>query len=64
MLNSEEWQKRVVAEGVMLCPKCESVDVTFGACAVGAFTIHQEYVCESCQHMFKGLFVLTGEYPA
>ena len=62
MLNSNQWQKRVVNSGVTLCPACTSTNVTMGACAVGSITVHQEYVCEDCQHEFTGLFALTACY--
>ncbi|WP_155301331.1 hypothetical protein [Cupriavidus necator] len=50
------------AMGVTLCPACESTRITLGACAVGATTIHQEYICEACQHAFSGLFALVDFY--
>lgn len=62
MLDHDEWKARVVATGTTLCPACESTDITCGACAVGALTIHQEYVCEACQHAFSGLFALIDYY--
>jgi transposase-like protein len=62
MMTHEDWQRRVVATGITLCPACESTDITLGACAVGATTIHQEYVCETCQHSFSGMFTLLDYY--
>lgn len=48
MLNTDEWKR--------------SVNLTMGACAVGALTAHQEYVCEHCQYEFSALFGLVGCY--
>ncbi|MGF6782410.1 transposase-like protein [Paraburkholderia sp. GAS334] len=36
--------------------------VSMGACAIGSMTVHQEYVCEDCQHEFTALFALVGCY--
>ncbi|MGO4328957.1 hypothetical protein AB4Z48_37105 [Cupriavidus sp. 2TAF22] len=47
MLDPGEWKARVIALRVTFCPSCESTKETLGACAVGAMTIHREYVCES-----------------
>ncbi len=52
MLSSDEWKQAVVTEGIVRCPVCRSNRVTMDACAVGAFTVHQEYVCETCQYEF------------
>ncbi|AVA35818.1 transposase-like protein [Cupriavidus metallidurans] len=62
MMNEDEWKARVMATRIVLCPRCESTNITHGACAVGAATIHQEYVCEACQHAFSGLFALVTYY--
>lgn len=62
MMTHDEWRARVASSGITLCPACESTNVTMGACAVGTTTIHQEYVCESCQHSFSGLFALVSYY--
>ncbi|MFJ1260726.1 hypothetical protein [Cupriavidus sp. CuC1] len=63
MLNADEWKAQVVADGQTLCPACWSGNLTMGACAVGALTVHQEYVCEDCQYEFSALFGLVGGYP-
>jgi DNA-directed RNA polymerase subunit RPC12/RpoP len=60
MLSSEDWLKRTAREGVVRCPECSSPDLTMGACAVGAFTIFQEYVCEQCQQEFQAMYGLIG----
>ncbi len=62
MLNSDDWQASVVGQMVTICPACESMNVTMGACAIGAITVHQEYVCEACQYEFTALFALAGCY--
>jgi len=62
MLDSDEWKVRVVVDSQVLCPACESTNVTMGACAVGSMSVHQEYVCEDCQHEFTALFALVGCY--
>jgi transposase-like protein len=62
MLDSDEWKTRVVDHSQTLCPACESTRVTMGACAIGSVTVHQEYVCEDCQHEFTALFALAGCY--
>lgn len=62
MLSEDEWKARVLATHHTLCPRCESTNITYGACAVGAMTIHQEYVCETCEHAFSGLFALVTYY--
>ncbi|ODP35008.1 hypothetical protein A9762_11625 [Pandoraea sp. ISTKB] len=62
MLDSEKWRSRVIAEGLAICPSCESDEVTMGACKIGSKTIHQEYTCEVCQHEFTGIFTLAGCY--
>lgn len=63
MLDTDEWKAQVVASGLTLCPSCRSGKQTMGACAVGALTVHQEYVCEDCQYEFSALFGLVGCYP-
>jgi transposase-like protein len=63
MLSTEDWQRRTVAEGIVRCPGCDSDHVSFGACAVGAYTIFQEYVCEACQLEFQAMFGLIGYSP-
>ncbi len=60
MLDSEQWRSRVVADGQTLCPACQSMNLTMGACGIGSMTVHQEYVCEDCQYEFAALFGLTG----
>lgn len=51
MLDHDEWKASVVDTGATLCPACESTNITCAPCAVGALTIHQEYVCETaCRH--------------
>lgn len=62
MLNADQWKARVVESDQTLCPSCQSLQVTMGACAIGTLTVHQEYVCEACQHEFTALFTLTGCY--
>ncbi|WP_416046713.1 hypothetical protein [Cupriavidus basilensis] len=62
MLDPDEWKARVIAEGVTCCPACESTEITLGATAIGVMTIHQEYICEHCQHTFSGLFALVTWY--
>jgi hypothetical protein len=34
-----------------------------GACAVGAYTVYQEYVCEDYGHEFQAMFGLIGYMP-
>lgn len=63
MLSSDEWRKLTVAAGVLRCPACDSLNVTMGACAVGAYTIYQEYVCEDCGYEFQAMFGLIGYVP-
>ncbi len=60
MLDSEQWRSRVVADGQTLCPACQSMNLTMGACGIGSMTVHQEYVCGDCQYEFAALFGLTG----
>lgn len=60
MLSSGEWQQRTVDEGLVRCPACDSGNVSMGACGVGAFTVYQEYVCESCAYEFQAVFALAG----
>ena len=62
MLNSDDWQKEVVREGVVMCRACGAPRPTMGACAIGAMTIHQEYICEQCGHAFTALYALVGCY--
>ncbi|VVE75870.1 hypothetical protein PCA31118_05081 [Pandoraea captiosa] len=62
MLGSDEWKARVIASNTTPCPSCESPRVMMGACAIGSKTVHQEYVCESCQYEFTALFTLAGCY--
>lgn len=62
MLNSDEWKSLVVAGSRTLCPVCESDNLTMGACAIGAMTVHQEYTCETCQREFTAVFALLGFY--
>lgn len=62
MLGSDEWKDRVIALSTAVCPSCGSPRVTMEACAIGSKTVHQEYVCESCQHEFTALFTLAGCY--
>lgn len=52
MLSSDEWCKEVVREGAVMCRACGAPHPTMGACAVGAMTVHQEYICEACGHEF------------
>ncbi|WP_028203765.1 hypothetical protein [Paraburkholderia nodosa] len=63
MLSSDEWKKRTVEGGVVLCPSCDSQNVTMGACAVGAYTNYQEYVCENCGYEFLAMFCLVACVP-
>ncbi|MFL9991121.1 hypothetical protein PQR34_16170 [Paraburkholderia sediminicola] len=63
MLSSDEWQKCTVEDGVVRCPACESLNVTMGACAVGTYTVYQEYVCEDCGYEFQAMFGLIGYVP-
>jgi transposase-like protein len=58
VLSSDEWQKCTVEDGVVRCPACESLNVTMGACAVGTYTVYQEYVCEDCGYEFQAMFGL------
>jgi len=62
MLDSDQWKGRVVKDSQTLCPACASTNVTMGACAIGSITVHQEYLCEECQHEFTALFALVGCY--
>lgn len=64
MLSSDEWRKRTVEASVVRCPACNSLSMTMGACAVGAYTIYQEYVCEDCGYEFQAMFGLIGCLPA
>lgn len=63
MLSSDEWQKRTVEDGAVRCPACDALTVTMGACAVGAYTIYQEYVCENCGYELQAMFGLIGCVP-
>jgi DNA-directed RNA polymerase subunit RPC12/RpoP len=63
VLSSDEWQKCTVEDGVVRCPACESLNVTMGACAVGTYTVYQEYVCEDCGYEFQAMFGLIGYVP-
>jgi transposase-like protein len=63
MLSSDEWRKRTVEGGVVLCPSCNSSNVTMGACAIGAYTIYQEYLCEHCGYEFQAMFGLIAYVP-
>ncbi|MFM0651962.1 hypothetical protein [Paraburkholderia sediminicola] len=63
MLSSDEWRKRTFEAGVVRCPACDSPNVTMGACAVGAYTIYQEYVCEACGYEFQDMFGPIGCLP-
>lgn len=62
MLDIEEWKRRVVGGMEILCPACQSSNVAMGACAIGAMTIHQEYVCEDCPYEFTALYGLVACY--
>lgn len=62
MLSSDEWRETVVSEGVALCRACRSNNLTMGAAAIGAMTVHQEYICESCGHEFTAIYALAGCY--
>jgi transposase-like protein len=62
MLSSDAWRKQVVSEGVALCRSCGSTHLSMGSCAIGAMTVHQEYVCEDCGHEFTALYSLAGCY--
>ncbi len=62
MLGSDEWKDRVIASSTTLCPSGEPPRVTMRACAIGSKTVHQEYVCESCEHEFTALLTLAGCY--
>ena len=61
-MDSDEWKLQVVRLGRPVCPQCESVRLTMGACAVGAKTVHQELICEDCNYEFTALYVLAGCY--
>lgn len=37
MIDPDEWKARVVAEGITLCPACESTEVMLGA--LGLFAL-------------------------
>jgi transposase-like protein len=63
VLEPDDWTALVRATLKTLCPSCNSTNVTAGACAIGASTVHQEYVCESCEYEFTSLFVLAAFYP-
>ncbi|MFM0758292.1 hypothetical protein [Paraburkholderia strydomiana] len=63
MLCSDEWRKRTVEHGVVHCPACDASNVTMGACAVGAYTSYQEYVCEDCGYEFQAMYGLIGYVP-
>ncbi|MDT8835878.1 hypothetical protein ParKJ_00450 [Paraburkholderia fungorum] len=63
MRSSDEWRRHTVEDGVVLCPGCDSLHVTMGACAVGAYTVYQEYVCEDYGHEFQAMFGLIGYMP-
>jgi hypothetical protein len=45
------------------CPACDSLNMTMGACAVGAYTIYQEYVCGDSGYAFHAMFGLIGCMP-
>jgi transposase-like protein len=62
MLSSDEWKSRVFDASTTICPACESTQVTMGACAIGSYSVHQEYTCENCQHVFTALFALADFY--
>ncbi|KWC24800.1 hypothetical protein WL48_30475 [Burkholderia ubonensis] len=62
MLNSGDWKAKVVDSMQTTCPVCQSPNVTMGACAIGSMTVHQEYVCESCNFEFTAFFALVGFY--
>ncbi|HDR8989919.1 TPA: hypothetical protein QDA93_002529 [Burkholderia vietnamiensis] len=62
MLNPDDWKAKVVESMQTTCPVCESSNVTMGACAIGSMTVHQEYICESCNFEFTALFALIGFY--
>jgi len=62
MLDPDEWKAAVVDGMTTICPACLSTNITMGACAIGAITVHQEYICEDCQHDFTALFALVGCY--
>ncbi|KVR28615.1 hypothetical protein WL61_23145 [Burkholderia ubonensis] len=62
MLNSDDWKAKVVDSMQTTCPACQSLNVTMGACAIGSMTVHQEYVCESCNFEFTAFFALVGFY--
>lgn len=60
MLSSDDWRAEVVSEGVVICPACGTPEPTMGACGVGAMSVHQEYICESCGHEFTAMFMVVG----
>lgn len=62
MMDSKEWQEKVITSGATFCPECGSTAMTMGACGVGYMTVFQEYVCEACQFEFKAMFGLIGAF--
>lgn len=63
MIDPDDWTALVKATYLTTCPACNSPNVTAGACAIGAATVHQEFTCESCQYEFTGLYALALYYP-
>jgi len=61
--DMEDWRKEVVDTGVTHCPSCKSTDLLMGACAVGAMTVHQEFICNGCQFEFKAMYAIAFYYP-
>lgn len=62
-MDSDDWVVPVTRFESLICPSCNSPNVTMGACAVGAARVYQEYVCESCQFEFTAAYKLTGYLP-
>lgn len=62
MLSSDDWRNEVVQEGIVMCRACGAPNPTMGACAVGAMTVHQEYICEECGHEFTAIYAVAGCY--
>jgi transposase-like protein len=63
MLDDDVWLKKVIDDGLTICPECESTDLTMGACGVSAILVQQEYICNACQFEFKVWFRLAAYFP-
>ncbi len=51
MMNEGEWKARVMATHIGLCPRCESTNITRGACAIGA--VPPGHIKETVKHEEK-----------